>query len=94
MKKLVALLLLASCTDSTTVQFEAKPMVPDHGTEGDRFEVRFVQKIEDSLAYNNERGVYVIVDRQTGKEYVGVSGVGIAEAGQHQSGKHTVSDER
>lgn len=63
-----------------------------------RFQVVRVAKFEDRLAYGSERGIYVIRDSVTGKEYVGVSGVGISELGEHseRSNKHThtVSDER
>lgn len=95
MKKIAFVLLLASCDEpDTTSQFEPVEMTPDHAVEGNRFEVRFVQKVRDSIAYHGERGVYVIIDRETGKEYVGLSGVGISETGRHQVGKSMVSDER
>ncbi|MDI4633333.1 hypothetical protein J7U46_09765 [Pelomonas sp. V22] len=48
----------------------------------------------DDLAYGERRGVYVIRDNATGKEFIGVSGVGITETGSHQSGKVRMSDER
>ena len=38
---------------------------------------------EDDLAYNSKRGVYLIRDEKTGKEYLGVSGIGISELGSH-----------
>ena len=53
-----------------------------------------VAVIKDQLAYNGERGVYRIVDKETGKEFVGVSGVGIAEVGAHRGHRHTIQDER
>ncbi|HCJ5492477.1 TPA: hypothetical protein NUW79_003117 [Escherichia coli] len=46
---------------------------------------------KDSLAYDGERGIYTITDNKTGKEFVGVSGVGIAELGSH-SETHTDSN--
>jgi len=64
----------------------------------DRFQVVRVSTFEDRLAYGSERGVYTLRDLQTGKEYVGVSGVGISELGSHtvRSNKRdrTVPDER
>lgn len=64
----------------------------------DRFQVVRVSTFEDRLAYGNTRGVYILRDLQTGKEYVGVSGVGISELGSHtvRTNKHdrTVPDER
>lgn len=49
----------------------------------------------DDTAYNSRRGVYVIKDSTTGKEYIGVSGIGISETGSHVCGKGCISsDER
>jgi hypothetical protein len=59
-----------------------------------RVTVERVDVVADTLAYGGARGVYVIRDAQTGREFIGVSGVGIAETGSHQSGKTTVRDER
>ena len=52
------------------------------------------QSFYDESAYGNVRGVYILKDRVTGKEYIGVSGIGISERGSHSAGKTTVSDER
>jgi len=61
----------------------------------DRFTVTRSMTFRDELAYGNMRGVYVIVDEKTGREYVGVSGIGIAESGSHNCGKAcTKQDER
>lgn len=50
---------------------------------------------EDNIAYNDRRGIYRIKDRQTGKEYLGISGVGVVETGNHICGKNCiVRDER
>lgn len=59
-----------------------------------RFVLERVQIVSDDLAYNNERGVYILRDTQTGQDYIGVSGIGITELGDHRSGKMTVQDER
>lgn len=60
-----------------------------------RFKVRQVQLVEDPIAYNARRGVYIITDTDTGAEYIGVSGIGISELGSHAAGKgHMRSDER
>ena len=63
-----------------------------------RFNVTLVAKFSDSLAYDSERGIYLITDKKTGKELVGISGVGISELGSHteRNGDHTttVADER
>lgn len=59
-----------------------------------RFRVKLVSKFEDNLAYGGKRGIYEIIDSQTGKIYIGVSGIGITEKGSHKSGKSSVTDER
>ncbi len=59
-----------------------------------RFEIERVMVFKDHLAYHSKRGVYIIKDKRTGKEFFGVSGIGISELGSHSSGKHTRSDER
>ena len=67
---------------------------PKSETRG-RFQVERVGTFSDSLAYNNERGIYVVKDTQTGEEYVGVSGVGISVIGRHGCGKGcSAADER
>lgn len=63
-------------------------------TTSTRFEVARIGVFEDSLAYGDRRGIYVIKDTKTGKEYVGVSGIGVSELGSHRAGKTSVSDER
>lgn len=62
--------------------------------QDDRFIVSRVQVVNDDLAYDGQRGVYVIIDKHTGAEYLGVSGVGISELGSHHSGKVNKRDER
>lgn len=60
----------------------------------ERISVTRISVFKDDMAYDRQRGVYIIRDNETGKEFVGISGVGIAETGSHQSGKMSVSDER
>ena len=59
---------------------EMKPAV------GARFSITRVGVFQDSLAYSGKRGIYVVVDKQTGKEYLGISGVGVSEIGHHGKG--------
>jgi len=59
-----------------------------------RFDLKKVQTFEDSDAYGRVRNIYILVDNDSGKEYIGVSGIGIVELGQHTSGKSTIKDER
>ena len=89
----MACLSLAGC------EFQAPPTKKITMLErSDRFQVDRVAIFEDRLAYEEKRGIYIIRDLQTGKEYVGVSGIGISEVGSHlrSSGKHShaVQDER
>lgn len=63
-------------------------------TSSERFKVERVQVIRDPLAYNGDRGIYLLTDTHTGQEFVGVSGVGISELGMHLSGKVNIQDER
>lgn len=92
---LAAALVLAGCGRDPNYQAQIDRMVPvEAENQPGRFIVSRVQIIRDELAYNNKRGVYTIKDSVTGKEYVGLSGVGIAELGSHQSGKTTTTDER
>lgn len=52
----------------------------------DRFSVNRVQVVYDELAYNSKRGIYVITDKKTGKEFLGVSGIGVAELSGARAG--------
>lgn len=84
--------LLAGCQPSAdSMQPSSSMNIP---IASDRFEVTRVQKFTDELAYEDERGIYIITDRKTGREFLGVSGIGISELGSHSSGKATQSDER
>lgn len=63
-----------------------------------RIQVTRIGVIEDDIAYGERRGIYVIKDTKTDREYIGVSGVGITETGVHyvSTGKsgYIQSDER
>ena len=84
--------LLTGCTPSAdSMQTSGSMNIP---SKSDRFDVTRVQKFTDELAYEDERGIYIITDRKTGREFLGVSGIGISELGSHSSGKTTQSDER
>lgn len=59
-----------------------------------RFDLRKVQTFFDKDSYSSTRSVYILKDKQTGKEFIGISGIGISELGSHTSGKSTIADER
>ena len=97
MKRPFAVALL--CLSQAGCEVQAPPPKKNLVLERtDRFQVVRVATFEDRLAYGNTRGIYIIRDLQSGKEYVGMSGVGISELGQHprNAGKqtHIVPDER
>lgn len=97
---LIAAIALAACgqsvPDMTPMDGNGNPVsvaTPIQQQSG-RFTITRNMTFRDDLAYWNMRGVYVIVDEKTGKEFIGVSGIGIAETGRHQSGKVSHEDER
>ena len=59
-----------------------------------RFELKKVQTFKDTDAYTGVRNIYTLIDNDTGKEYIGISGIGITEQGNHISSKNNVQDER
>ena len=85
---LLALPLCACREDQTYRPEREMPAAPlsaaPESAASTRFEIRLEQMVADEIAYGDRRGVYVILDRQTGREYVGISGVGIAELGAHE----------
>lgn len=92
----VSIALLTGCgPDPTMSQPDDGPLV----AESSRFHVERVDVFKDGLAYNDRRGIYVIRDKQTGREFIGVSGIGITEQSAHttscgKSCTRTVEDER
>ena len=87
-----ACLALAACGPPPTDDMPAAT-----GSTG-RVHVERIGVINDTIAYGNRRGIYVITDRKTGTEFIGVSGVGITETSAHtvHTGKttYTTADER
>lgn len=94
MKRLAALaacvLLLAGCDEDTRARVQLQETQQTAADAG-RFSVVQVATFTDYAAYNSKRGIYILTDKQTGKEFVGVSGIGISELGSHGKG---VRDER
>jgi hypothetical protein len=70
------------------------PDVPLSTSTSTRFQVTRVGTFKDTGAYDNRRSIYIIVDTKTGKEFVGISGIGISETGSHMVGKVNTEDER
>jgi hypothetical protein len=85
---------LLGCGPPASMQLQDRQAVPvEAGPAASRFEVSLVGTFEDDLAYGNYRGVYLILDTSTGREYVGLSGVGIAETGAHPCGKGCIAED-
>lgn len=87
---IVALLMLSGCRDKSmdVPNRDLRPM------QGDRVSVELISTFPDSEAYNSVRKVYIIRDNTTGREYFGVTGVGISEVGTHSNGKSSSTHER
>ena len=82
---IAATIAMTGCDDVTRVDREVRQKMPVN--VNDRVQVVKIQEFRDDLAYDNVRAIYVITDKETGKEFIGVSGVGIVEVGRHGCGK-------
>ena len=87
---LACLVALVGCAPRATV--EMSEFVPP--AQESRVKVQRIGVFRDDAAYNNTRAIYVITDSKTGQEFIGISGVGIAETGSHPAGKTISRDER
>lgn len=90
----VAMVAIAACVKPT---YNSVPMVDYSPVEqplDQRVTITRLGVFKDELAYDNKRGIYLIVDTKTDIEYIGISGIGISEVGSHRSGKSTFEDER
>ncbi|WEJ90213.1 MAG: hypothetical protein P0Y63_04120 [Klebsiella huaxiensis] len=91
-------LLLSACDSGPEPAKSTMAVSSQLSADADRIKVTKMSEFRDALAYDNWRGVYLIQDKQTGKEYIGISGVGISEVGSHTKlvGKvqQSVRDER
>lgn len=75
--------------DSRVPVFE----VPKQQVEGARFKVERHGKFKAGYE-ENEREILVITDSTTGRQYIGITGVGVTELHQEKSGDSTVTKER
>lgn len=87
MKKtfLTLALLTLGCNEKADTPLEKKTARFDSNST--RFKVERVALFDDDLAYDGQRGVYLITDKETQKQYLGVSGIGISELGVHSTGQ-------
>ncbi len=93
--------LCAACGPKPTMPLavpEQLEAVGPSSSQPPRVTVERIGVFKDDLAYGDRRGVYIIRDTQTGREFIGVSGIGISELGSHgvQNGKNSnfLKDER
>lgn len=95
---LIAIFLLSACDSGPEPAKSTMAVSSQLSSDADRIKVTKMSEFRDTLAYDNWRGVYLIQDKQTGKEYIGISGIGISEVGAHTQlvGKvqQSVGDER
>lgn len=59
-----------------------------------RVSVTRIGVIKDDLAYGKRRGIYLIRDSETEAEFIGISGIGISELGEHSVRNGSDADER
>ena len=92
--------LSAACGPKPTMPLAVPETLPPVEPSGasPRVTVERIGVFKDDLAYGDRRGVYIIRDTKTGREFIGVSGIGISELGSHgvQNGKNSnfLKDER
>ena len=89
----LALLSLIGCGPKATIKMKDETMI-NIEQASPRYEVKRVAVFKDELAYNEKRGIYEILDKETGKTYFGISGIGITEVGSHNAGDTAVEDEQ
>jgi hypothetical protein len=82
--------IVSGCGPSPDTKISVEPPIQSSG----RISVTRIGVADDPIAYGHRRGIYIITDSKTGKEFIGVSGIGISETGSHSNGKNQISDER
>lgn len=75
---ITAVALLAACEPQERKQVRLQVREPG------RFVLERVEEYEDFTSRNHRRHVYILKDLKTGREYIGINGIGIA---QLESGK-------
>lgn len=90
----ILFLVLSSCKSEPTLQITKEFEFKAAEQGNPRFQVSRVAVFEDELAYNSRRGIYIIYDSESGKQFVGISGIGISELGSRSVRKTGRLDER
>lgn len=93
---LILMLILGGC-DEHEYPNVSKKIEQSGDTEypqQSRFDLEKVARFHDLSAYGCCRDIYLLTDKNTGKEYIGISGIGISELGSYGAGKSHTADER
>lgn len=96
----LALLALTGCGPSPNMAMydQTQAAKPAPIADNHRVTVTRIGVFRDDIAYDDTRGIYLIVDTKTGTEFIGISGVGITESSSHMvsTGKthYVTEDER
>lgn len=53
----------------------------------DRITIKRIATFRDRFAHSQEREILIITDKQTGKEFIGINGIGITEVRMQYDGK-------
>jgi len=80
---LLFVFLLSGCDTGPVPAKSTMAVSSQLSADADRIKVTKMSEFRDALAYDNWRGVYLIQDKQTGQEYIGISGIGISEISSH-----------
>ncbi|MCK9231159.1 MAG: hypothetical protein M0P18_10845 [Syntrophales bacterium] len=75
----VGAIYMAGIVVTRKMQVHVPVDIPDDRDRQRRVHVVRAGVLLDDVAESGRRGVYVITDRDTGVEYIGISGIGIAE---------------
>lgn len=84
----LALLSCSSQPSAPRAPFQEKTL-----STGNRITVERIAEFRDRFAYGERREILIIKDAKTGKEFIGVSGVGITETSRVPHGKTTTEVE-
>lgn len=87
MKLILSLLVVATLCGCGQSPEDSRRVDTNGSATHGRFNLQLSETFRDPSAHDGYREVYLLTDTKTGREYVGVSGIGISEV--IQSGKTT-----
>ena len=77
---MAAFILMLGCGQPPS---ESTPPNMEINATNGRVSIQRIMVFEDDIAYGDKRGIYIIRDHVTNKEFIGVSGIGISDIGAH-----------